>query len=756
MSWPTMFAAVAVLVGVAGGSLMPRPVETVALAALALAWIGIGASVWRRSAAGVTIALALGFGAIGATAGARDTARAVAPPLRTVFERLSSDGRRPQPVALEGRLQRDAVPTQYGASLLVAVDRAMMDGRAVDARGGLRLTVGGTLVARHIDQWRAGRRVRVPVTLSRPVRYLNPGVPDQERRGARRGTTLRGTVKSAMLVEIVGRGSVPAELAGAGRAMVRRAVAAAVGGFNRRSAAIVAAIVIGDRAGLDETTRRRLQEAGTYHVIAISGGNIAILAALVLAVLRLVGAPSRPACLLTALALLAYAYLVGREASVVRATLGAVTFLVARTVDHRTPPLNSLALAATVMLVATPLTIFDAGFALTFGATVGILIGVPRLVAAGQSAAERWIGREPSWLRPPFTLLAATICAEAALLPISAYTFSRVSFAGIVLNFAAIPLMTLTQIAGLAVIGLAAVHPDLARAAGFVAHLSATGIVESTRLVDAVPWVARRVPPPALWTMGVYYAAWAVWLLARRHDVIRRVALAAVGTTLVWMLAAPSPATLARTLAPFDPTSTASLRVSVLDVGQADAVLVRFPNHAALLVDAAGSFGSAFDVGSRILAPALWALGVRRLDYLALTHGDPDHIGGAMAVLRDFRPREVWEGVPVPRLVRMRAIEHLADTIRAGWRMLQAGDRMRIGGVEVHVWHPPRPDWERQRVRNDDSLVVELRYGDVSILLPGDIGRDVERLLAPRLAPAAIRIVKAPHHGSRGDPKANS
>jgi competence protein ComEC len=66
----------------------------------------------------------------------------------------------------------------------------------------------------------------------------------------------------------------------------------------------------------------------------------------------------------------------------------------------------------------------------------------------------------------------------------------------------------------------------------------------------------------------------------------------------------------------------------------------------------------------------------------------------------------------------------------------------------VRAWHPPPPDWERQRVRNDDSLVLEIRYGDVSIVLPGDIGRDVEAGLTPVMPPARVRVLKVPHHGS--------
>ena len=169
------------------------------------------------------------------------------------------------------------------------------------------------------------------------------------------------------------------------------------------------------------------------------------------------------------------------------------------------------------------------------------------------------------------------------------------------------------------------------------------------------------------------------------------------------------------------------------------------------MIDAggAGFDGAAFDIGGRVLTPALWARGVRRLDVLAITHGDPDHIGGAAALVRDLKPRELWQGVPVPRhepdrILRTTALEHGTTPIRR-----IAGHRLLVDDVSIRVLHPRVPDWERQRVRNDDSLVLEVRHGDVAILLTGDISAEVEHAILPQLTPARIRILKVAHHGSR-------
>ena len=133
---------------------------------------------------------------------------------------------------------------------------------------------------------------------------------------------------------------------------------------------------------------------------------------------------------------------------------------------------------------------------------------------------------------------------------------------------------------------------------------------------------------------------------------------------------------------------------------------------------------------------------------MALTHGDADHIGGAAAVLAEFRPRDVWEGIPVPPLDLLRALQRAAQRYRATWTNVQANDLVTIDGVRVFVRHPPIADWERQDVRNDDSIVLEIAWHEVSIVLTGDIGRDTERAIAPFFSPSPLRVMKVPHHGS--------
>jgi competence protein ComEC len=150
-----------------------------------------------------------------------------------------------------------------------------------------------------------------------------------------------------------------------------------------------------------------------------------------------------------------------------------------------------------------------------------------------------------------------------------------------------------------------------------------------------------------------------------------------------------------------------------------------------------------------VLAPALWARGVRGLDALLLTHGDPDHVGGALDVLADFVPRHLWLGIDVPNHRPTADIRDAAARLGIPVDYRRLGDIETDGPVHVRVLHPRPPDWERRRVRNDDSVVIEVVYRDVAVLLTGDISADVEREILPRLTRAATRILKVAHHGSR-------
>jgi competence protein ComEC len=193
------------------------------------------------------------------------------------------------------------------------------------------------------------------------------------------------------------------------------------------------------------------------------------------------------------------------------------------------------------------------------------------------------------------------------------------------------------------------------------------------------------------------------------------------------------------------PPADGRLHVTLIDVGQGDAILVRSPHGRAMLVDAGGSYDGGFDVGEAVVAPYLWGLGLRGLDRVIVTHAHPDHAGGVPAIVKAFRVGEVGVG-PAPS--HDGGFRTLVEALRAAGvprRTVTAGTVLDWDGVELRVLGPARPDRAPRTTRNDDSVVLAVRYGGVTILLTGDVEGSGEA----RLPPTPALALKVPHHGSK-------
>ncbi len=237
-----MLVAVPLLAGVATGVWLSMPIGVVRVV-LGVVWVAtVAAASLRAAPLALAVLLVAGFTTSGLLLGATRHVAALETPLARWFDdQPGAAGGRVGPVLIEGRLRADATPTDYGVTLRLMVERIGRADLLRPTSGGVRLSVGGRRWSGRMAGWRAGRLVRVYATLRRPAAYRNPGVADQARRQAMRGTALIGSVKSGLLVDVARRGSVPAELASSARAAVRRGIGRSVGRHGVRSAAIVSA-----------------------------------------------------------------------------------------------------------------------------------------------------------------------------------------------------------------------------------------------------------------------------------------------------------------------------------------------------------------------------------------------------------------------------------------------------------------------------------------------------------------------------------
>jgi competence protein ComEC len=194
--------------------------------------------------------------------------------------------------------------------------------------------------------------------------------------------------------------------------------------------------------------------------------------------------------------------------------------------------------------------------------------------------------------------------------------------------------------------------------------------------------------------------------------------------------------------------------MTAVDVGQGDSLLVLFPDGKRLLVDGGGipAFGhqsrSQLDIGEDVVAPYLWDRGIRAVDVVALSHGHEDHIGGLPALVSDFHPRELWTGA-TPDSPTWRTVRERAAGVGARIVPMETPRRFAFGGAEIEVL-APTPDYVPAEIpKNNDSLVLRVRYGKTTFLLTGDVERQIERRMLDDNGVLHADVLKVAHHGSK-------
>jgi competence protein ComEC len=789
---PILWLAAAFCVGIATlGQMAVLPVVWLALGAAAVltAWLALRRGWLTVAAALVLLAWALA-GALAATA-----ERRAVPADRA--DRLVAAGRLDlsEPLRWHGRLREDPRPTPWGMRYLLDLESVQQAGHWLPVQGGMRLeSYRRPPPMAPAATVRAGDRIEVLARARLPRNFLDPGAADRRGVLERAGIVLTATLRSPELLDPLPSPPPgwPARLARLrGRWLDRLDHLVAP-----EHAPLLRAMLLGDRNFLDWSLAEDFQKAAVYHVLVLAGLHVAVLAAFFFWLGRLLRWPEWVVVAFTLAALAAYVAIVEQRPPILRAATMAALALVARLLYRRLELLNVVALAAVVLLAAQPSMLADTGFQLSFlavGVIAAIALPLFRSVTAPRRALLAGLldaSRDPlfspraaqlrlelralvGWLAGRLHLtperLAAALSAGGSgllvlvelallslilqwgLLPVLVTEFHRVSLSGPLANIPAVLLTGLLVPLGFLALAGGALLPALSRLLAPLLDGLAGLLVGIVHWFAQRPQLSYRIPAPPAW-LTVLFLTLVVLLAVLLHEPRRR--------RPRWLLLVLVPllaATVAIATCPFPPRLFAGrLEVTVLDVGQGDAIFVAFPDGRTLLVDAGGLSGSFLeqgyragpDVGEEVVSQFLWWRRIRRLDAVALTHAHHDHMGGLPAVLDNFRVRALWVG-------RDAAVAAYDDLLRqAAARGVRVehrhrGDHFQWGEVAGEFLWPETLEPVR-RPSNDDSLVLRLQWGAVRLLLPGDIERRTEnRLVADDGAELAADFLKVPHHGSR-------
>lgn len=620
-----------------------------------------------------------------------------------------------------------------------------------------------------------GERVAFDARLERPIGPRRPGGFDQAAYLARQSVYLVGETRG---VERLGPGRLDPlrRAAVAARLRLEEVLHQAL---PQREAALLAGLLFGSRSELPDDIKDAFRAAGVFHLLAVSGGNVAMLVVPLVGLLRRTGLGKKAASGAVIPVVLFFIFLTGASPSVLRAGLMAMLVLAGDMLGRERDALNTLGAAATLLLITSPGLLFDLGFQLSLGATIGILLFAMPLQGWLLPRMGRLLPERLAGLLAPG--LAVTFAAQALVEPLSLHSFGTLSLIAPLANLLVLALVELLVPVGLVMVLLGLFLEPAVWLLGLVGRWALPGLIYGVKSLGTLPLAYMQVGQLPLAGMLLWYGAllvatvppvrrrvgalcrelWetAVMVQASRHTVGAGVEVLGAGRRVVGLavlLALTVSAALSWRYALAGPPD--QLTVDFIDVGQGDATLIRTPGGRAVLVDAGVAYAAdpqsgrpGYDAGETVILPLLKRSGVKQLDMVILTHPDQDHVGGGAAVLR---------AMPVERLLVSRT-----DAAEPGQVAAQAAARERgVGvseaveggsidlgsGVWLDVLGPPADPFAG--TRSDDNancIALRLRYRKVAVMLSCDLEAVAEERLIARGHDLRADVLKVSHHGSR-------
>lgn len=542
-----------------------------------------------------------------------------------------------------------------------------------------------------------------------------------------RGFHFSGYSKSAQLVWRLHRGSSFWRVVGAWRRSIRgfinKKYADGEGGLHPRGI-FLEAILLGDRGRQREDQRQALLSAGVYHLLAISGAHIGIIAVFVLFLLKLCGVPMRSRYLIAGFILVIFLILSGFRISAQRAVFMALLIFAARGQYRDHNIFNIISFSGLLMLMVHPAQFLDAGYILTYGVTAGIV--------AGRRIFLPWLMRLPVIIRELFS---ANLSAALVSLPLSLHFFQRFSFTGLVSGLFLIPVTAAATALGILLIPVIPLIPGLAH---------------------PIHWLLDKVLSLFYWLVGffhtqmdatIYRAAPSLFMVVVAMLLVFLLAMVFKQKWMKPLLALVLSIVVTVGMVAGKHYRPANLQVFFLAVGQGESEVVVFPGGEALLIDGGGTYYSDFPVGRRVVLPFLLQMGIR-IKWVAVSHYHPDHARGVLDIIHILKPRQLWISSAACQNEYYRMLMSTLPR-RTAIQRVQAGFSTTAAGCRIEVlW--PRTFIEANYTHNSHSMVIKVSDSRHTFLFTGDIEEDEEAVLAhERCWDIRADVLKVAHHGSK-------
>ena len=498
-------------------------------------------------------------------------------------------------------------------------------------------------------------------------------------------------------------------------------------------------LVTGERSDLSKELKQAFINTGVMHLIAVSGLNVAYIIISITLILSLIRLPQIPKTTITIIALIFYCLFTGSPASIVRATIMGILFLIAIILERKTYFYNIVGVSALIILIYDSKQLFDPGFILSYCAVITMVFFYERFEKLLAPKINEWDIKGKKYIRYMLVLFLTTLAAQIGTLPITATFFGKISFISLLANLFVVPIANIALAIGFFQIIISIVSPFLSSV-----------IAESNNILLSIQlWFIRwcasfdfayiEFYKFNLFYTIIYFLILLLLFTATRKNVKYRILL----SVLIFSAAVLLNLELNK-----------KLRVTFLDVGQGDCAVIQTPDDKTIIVDC-GIKSLTYDSGERTIAPYLKRNGISRIDLLILTHYHLDHVGGVEYLLENFEVDKIFDNGQRNNSNISKTIDNLVIAKKITRLKIKSGSL--IDGIEklrIYFLYPEKNEnylsyYSREDNQNNESIVCKLKYKDVDILFTGDIEEEVEEPIQKNYSNfIESDILKVAHHGS--------
>jgi competence protein ComEC len=501
---------------------------------------------------------------------------------------------------------------------------------------------------------------------------------------------------------------------------------------NEKTAGLLKGLILADRNDIDYETKTEFINAGVIHVLAVSGLHVGFIAIIFVVLFGRFHIITR--YILTIIGLISFLLITGAPPSVFRATIMAVLYLLAVLTNRSNNAYNILAIAALILLLIDPSDLFHPGFQLSFVAVLSILVIYPIL--------NSWINtiKIPGLIKGILLFMSVSLAAQIGTLPLTNYYFGKLSLIALFSNLFVIPIIGLLVANGILTLVISVFTLQLAGVFADASHLLSYSLFYFVKLSASLPVSFIRISAFTIYDSVVIYSSLSLVII-----VIQKFYKSSLKTIAIIIIILNAYLFIQFDDKPLLPKG--KLSVMMIDVGQGDSFLIKFPQGKVWLIDA-GNATKFFDSGERIIAPLLNHLNIDEIDCALVSHMDSDHSGGF---------KYLFDKVKINSLIKPDSDSSKEQEAKfeesAKARGIKIGfyrdTSFSVDGVQIYILNNTSEDYYRLLSNNNKSGVIKIVYGENSFLFTGDAEKESEDYLIKKYSSfLKSNVLKVGHHGS--------